>query len=219
MSNEIQFTTSLTNWVIYKHPNTQFHQQTRLIATSNQVILVVQNNKLETSLENGTFRLNNNENNYYPIEVYFLNKNIKFDFFWGTTKPITVTDQKLNFDINIRSYGVLNLKLNDYFNFISNFVIPNINGNGMTIEGVNNYFRTLINQKLNEIIKKYFTENQLSFTEINNHTSKIKDLLIDSIKSKINNLGFLISNFNIDSINISEEEFKKYQNSEVNKNE
>ena len=104
------------DWLLYKFPSDEFNTKSKLIVSPAQIAILVHNGKIEKILESGTYTLNTellpfikgftkgifSGNNPYPMEVYFLNKRLKLDFFWGTSDPIEVLDPQYKIILRMR---------------------------------------------------------------------------------------------------------------------
>lgn len=219
----IRFETNKLDWLIFKHPVDQFNNKSKLIVSPGQMAFIVHNGKLEKAVENGTFKLNSEflpfisglvnavhfGKNAYPIEIYFVNKRIKLDFLWGTSDPINLMDPKYNVPIRIRARGQLGIKIENNIYFLENLVGTLMKGNGLTFDILSNFFKSLINQKIRDVISSYIVGNKVCFFDVPTHMNEISERFESALRPELEKLGFSIFNLNIESINTPEEDLEK----------
>ena len=160
------------NWLIFKHPVTEFNRNSKLIVSPGQVAIIVHNGKIEKIVEEGTVRINSEllpflkaftqmfyGTNPYPIEIYFINKRIKLDLFWGTADPLKLIDPKYNIQINVRARGQMGIKLANYQYFFQTLVGTLMKGSFIDFDIIQNFFRGKINQIIKKQLSKYIINN------------------------------------------------------------
>lgn len=210
------------NWLIFKHPVTEFNRNSKLIVSPGQVAIIVHNGKIEKIVEEGTVRINSEllpflkaftkmfyGTNPYPIEIYFINKRIKLDLFWGTADPLKLIDPKYNIQINVRARGQMGIKLANYQYFFQTLVGTLMKGSFIDFDIIQNFFRGKINQIIKKTLTDFFVSKKITFFEIEAHIDEIADEFKNKFDSECEEFGFDLVNFSIESINVPNDEFDK----------
>jgi membrane protease subunit (stomatin/prohibitin family) len=127
---------NIPNWLLYKYPKNDFNTKMSLIVNPGQVAICVHDGRIEKILEEGKYILNtellpfiklfvkqvHGGANPYPMDVYFANKRLKLDMFWGTSDPIKIIDPEYHVQINVRARGQMGFRLEDYQYFLQTLV-------------------------------------------------------------------------------------------------
>lgn len=211
------------DWLIYKYPEEEFNNKSKLIVSPGQISIVVHNGKIEKILENGTYKIDSElfpfikgfqkfafrGKNPYPIEIYFINKRIKLDFLWGTSDPIDVIDPVYRVKLRLRCRGQLGVKLNEYQYFYEKLVGTLMQNSYIKFDVLRDYFRGIINQKIRKEVVSYLVKDKVTYFEINMHIEEIRDLLEAGIAPEFKSFGFEVISFAVESIDCPEEDTDK----------
>lgn len=215
----VKFEGTGNDWLMFKHPGTEFNTRSKLIVSTGQVAILVHNGQIEKICEEGTYTMDtelipfakgfikglHGGANPYPLEVYFINKRLKLDLFWGTTDPISLLDPVYKIQLQIRARGQMGIKLTDYQYFLQNLVGTLMKGSVITFTILQNYFRGTINQKIKRSLANYMIQNGITFFEIDAHLDEIQAEFENCMKEEVAKFGFEIANLSIESINVPEE--------------
>ena len=210
------------NWLIYKHPVTEFNRNSKLIVSPGQVAIIVHNGKIEKIVEEGTVRINSEllpflkaftkmfyGTNPYPIEIYFINKRIKLDLYWGTSDPLKLIDPKYNIQIDVRARGQMGIKLSNYQYFYQTLVGTLMKGSFIDFDIIQNFFRGKINQIIKKLLTEFFVTKKITFFEIEAYIDEIADTFKERFSGECAEFGFDLINFSVESINVPNDEFDK----------
>ncbi|MCR5706608.1 MAG: SPFH domain-containing protein [Acholeplasmatales bacterium] len=211
------------NWLISKHPVTEFNRKSKLVVSPGQVAIIVHNGKIEKIVEEGTVRIDSEllpflkaftkafygGNNPYPIEIYFINKRVKLDLYWGTSDPVMLIEPKYNIQINVRARGQMGIKLANYQYFFQTLVGTLMKGATIDFDIIQSFFRGKINQIIKKILTDFMVKQKITFFEIEAHSDEIADAFIEEFKQECTDYGFDIINFSVESINVPADEFNK----------
>ncbi|MCQ2800311.1 MAG: SPFH domain-containing protein [Bacilli bacterium] len=212
-----------SDWLLYKYPENQYNNKSKLIVSPGQIAIIVHNGKIEKIVENGTHVLNStflpvlskfqkmvfNDKNPYPIEIYFINTKIKLDFLWGTSDPIDLLDPIYKIKIALRARGQLGVKLEEYQYFYEKLVGTILNNRVITFDVIRNNFRGVINQKLRKVLTSHLLTNKISYFEIGMHIDTLQEKLESDLKDAFGEFGFKIVTFSIESIDCPESDLSK----------
>lgn len=219
----IKFDGYREDWLMYKYQGTEFNNKSKLIVSPGQIAILVHNGKVEKICDTGTHQLDSetlpilsrlqksiyNGKNPFPIEIYFVNKRIKLDFFWGTAEPLDCLDPQYKVKLRLRCRGQLGVKLVEYQYFFEKLVGTVMEDKCITFDIIRNYFRGLMNQKIRKELSSYIIKNKVSYFEISMHIDEITNSIKQGIESEFKAFGFDLLNFSIESIDCPEEDTEK----------
>lgn len=219
----IRYQPSFMNWILYKHPVDEFNNSSRLIVSTGQVAIIVHNGKIEKIVEEGTIKITSEYlpflkgfskaffggKNAYPIEIYFINKVIKLNLFWGTSDPIKLTDPKYQILINVRARGQIGLKLTNYQYFYQTLIGSLMKDSLITYDTVQEFFRGKLNQIIKKNLSSYIISNKITFLEIDTKIDDIQKSFEEEIKEELVKFGFDVINLSIESINVPDNDLDK----------
>lgn len=211
------------DWLIYKHPGTEFNTRSKLIVSPGQIAIIVHNGKIEKICEEGRFTLDtellpfvksfvkavHGGKNPYPLEIYFINKRLKLDLLWGTADPINILDPVYKIQLRLRARGQLGIRLTNYQYFYQTLVGTLIKNNYITFDIIRDYFRGTINQKIKKILSNYMISKKITYFEIDPHLDEIQNEFESSLRSEVEKFGFELINLSIESVNVPDEDLTK----------
>ena len=144
----------------------------------------------------------------FTAEVWYINKTVKRDLKWGTPAPIQVMDSTLGFPVSVRSFGKWGARIENSRSFVTQIV-----GSQLTADDqkVHSYFIGEIIQNLSKTIATAINVNKISILEVTSALGDISKLVNQLIEKEFQRFGIEIVNFNIESINIPDEEMEKIQ--------
>jgi membrane protease subunit (stomatin/prohibitin family) len=140
--------------------------------------------------------------------VWYVNKTIKRDLKWGTRSPIPLLDEKLGYSVNVRAYGRWGIRVHDSRSFITQLVGTQKHANSEIIE---QYFIGEIIQNLTDALSNYFISQGISILQANAKLNELSQLTAKAIKMEFDRFGIEVINFNVERINIPEEDMREIQ--------
>lgn len=208
--------------LVWKHPSEELALGTQVIVNQSQEAFFVKNGVVldclgpgNHTLVTGNIPLLNKLINLpfggktpFTAEVWYVSKTVKRDLKWGTPSPIPLFDPSVGFPINLRSYGKWGIRLDDSKSFLTQIVGTLTDA---TAEKVNQYFTGEIIQKLSSVLATAVSGNQISVFNLTASINEISKLAFTSIKDEFDRFGLELINFNIESVNIPEDEMQKIQ--------
>jgi len=208
---------------VWKYPSEKLKIGTQVIVNQGQEVLFVKGGQALDILGPGTHTLNTGNipileklinlpfggNTPFTAEVWFINKTVKRDLKWGTQKPIQIFDNTIGFPVSVRSFGKWGVRIDN-----SRAFVIQITGSQTFTDDqkINDYFTGEILQSLSKIIASAININNISILQITSSLDELSKLSRDMMAKEFERFGLEIVNFNIESINIPEEEMKKIQN-------
>ncbi len=144
----------------------------------------------------------------FSAEVWFVNKTVKRDLKWGTPAPILLMDPIYGFPVNVRSFGKWGAKITDSRAFLTQIVGAQI---GADAEKIRSYFIGEIIQRLTGALSSAIVQHNMSVMNVSVAINELSDYSKNAISKEFEKYGIDLVNFNIESINIPDEEVRKFQ--------
>ncbi len=207
---------------VWKYPSEDLKIGSQVIVNQGQEVIFVKGGQALDLLEPGTHTLNTGNipllnklinlpfggETPFTAEVWYINKTVKRDLKWGTPSAIQIMDGTLGFPVSVRSFGKWGARIEDSRSFVSQIV-----GSQLTADHtkISNYFIGEIIQKLSNIIATAINVNQISILQITSSLNELSKFASELMKKEFGRFGLEIVNFNIESINIPENEMEKIQ--------
>ena len=203
-------------WLIYKYPGENFVIGSQLIVNAGQEAAFYYTGEVLDIFGPGNHTLTKGNlpilkafvnipfgnRTPFPAEVNFINKISKFDLKWGTTTPFQVQDPKFGLIIDVRSYGLLGIKVKDSRNFLREIVGVLANSDLIDHKIVTKYFKGLLATKIKDVIANLIINNKLSIFDITASIDSISSTCKERISGELDRFGLDAINLFIESINI-----------------
>ena len=143
----------------------------------------------------------------FPAEVWFVSTTVKRDLKWGTANPIPLMDKSIGFPVSVRAYGKWGVRIIDPRSFLIQFVGSQSYADDIKIH---NYLIGEVNQKVGDLFGEKLRDG-MPVLEINAELNELSAEAALNIKDEFLKYGIEVVNFNIENINIPDEELKKIQ--------
>jgi membrane protease subunit (stomatin/prohibitin family) len=143
----------------------------------------------------------------FPAEVWFVSTTVKRDLKWGTANPIPLMDKSIGFPVSVRAYGKWGVRIIDPRSFLIQFVGSQSYADDIKIH---NYLIGEVNQKVGDLFGEKLRDG-MPVLEINAELNELSAEAAQNIKDEFFKYGIEVVNFNIENINIPDEELKKIQ--------
>lgn len=206
-------------WLVYKHPNNEFNNKSKIVVKVGQAAVIVHGGKVEKIVENGTYELEtlnlpflkNLQKKVYggktpfQMDVYYINKVIKLDMLWGTNDAIKILDPKFNIFINLRARAQYGLRITNY-QFLITQLVGTIGERLLTFDIVNNFFRGLLNSKIKTFLTTEIKDKNISIIDINTSLDSLSSSTTELLRPEFENFGMDLVNFYYESINVPDED-------------
>jgi membrane protease subunit (stomatin/prohibitin family) len=135
--------------------------------------------------------------------VWFTNLATNLNISWGTPDPIQLQDPKYQVMVPIRAFGQYGIKINNSKKFLLKIV-------GTLTEfdsdAISEYLRGALITKIKTCIANAIIQNGVSVLEINMHLDSLSELIKQSLTKNFSDFGIELTQFNIHSINIPEDD-------------
>ncbi len=205
------------NLLAWKYPNDELATWTQLIVNESQEAFVVHGGVYDGPFGAGRHTLDTENiplirkalglpfggRSPFTAEVWFVNRVTNLDIRWGTPDPIQLQDPKFQVMVPVRAFGQYGMRINDSKKFLLKLVGTL---SRFDTETLAQYFRGVLITRLKTEIAKAITTSGLSVLEVNTQLETLSDFLRQSLATQIAEYGVGLSQFNIHSINVPEDD-------------
>jgi len=139
----------------------------------------------------------------FSAEVWYVNKAVNLSLPWGTPDPIQLEDPKYQVMIPVRAFGQYGVQVKDSKKFLLKLVGTL---RGFDVDTLQNYFAGVFTTTIKQLIAATIIETKVSVLEIAPHLDKLSQQLLISLAPALDEYGLALSQFNINSINVPEED-------------
>jgi len=144
----------------------------------------------------------------FTAEIWFINKTVKRNLPWGTKVRIPVVDPKFGFPVRVGAFGRWGIRIADSRSFLTQLVGSQI---GTDSNRVEEYFIGEIIQKFSESLAQFIVDENIPITETTARLTKLSLVTTEKVRAEFARFGIELINFNIENINIPDEEYKQIQ--------
>ena len=218
----VKYTPEDDSEFVYKFPSNDLRLGTQVIVNEAQEAIFVKGGVALDILTAGTHTLTTGNipllnklinlpfggDSPFSAEVWFINKTIKRDIKWGTSSPILLRDSLIGLPVNVRSYGRWGLRVTN-----GRSLLTQITGakTETTADKLKEYFTGEVIQKLSSVLSAAIVKEKISVLDISAYLNEISRAAHESMRAEFAGYGLEIVNFNIESINLTEEDRVRYQ--------
>jgi|GEM_PF-5987513 len=216
------------NQLIYKHEAKTLDNRAELIVRAAQKVVLFKDAKhfntygpgrhllseeLSTPQPRGILAFFKNlfkgkvdESTHEYCDIYFVNEMGNMTIHFKTEHPVVVEDPKLGLFLDVSCGGQFAVKVENINQYMTKF-------NGAMTAFDNNAFLKRFQRKItsivNEKIVKTVQEEKIGFLELALHTEKIGKEVERALMPHLNEYGFSLSDFFIESLRVDPESYKK----------
>ncbi|KAK3604177.1 hypothetical protein CHS0354_001985 [Potamilus streckersoni] len=142
-------------------------------------------------------------NSPFSAEVWFVNKITNLDIKWGTPDAIQLQDPKYNIMLPVRAFGQYGVRVTDSKKFLLKLVGTLA---GFDVNTLSVYFKGVFTTKIKTEIANSIIKVGTSVLEISTELEELSLMLGDALAKEIAEYGISLSQFNIHSINVPEDD-------------
>lgn len=208
---------------IYKHSQVDFNIGSQLIVHESQEAVLFRNGMALESFGPGRHALNSENipflrkqiesltdgNSIFHCEVCFINLVTQLGIKWGTDSKIRMFDPISGLHVEIRAFGVFNIKVVDGRKLLLKVVGPsselkqnNLFGLGDTL----GLFRGIIVSKVKNSLAKTIRENDLNILETDEHIDELSAILKSVVNEYLESYGLEMPEFYITNISTPDDD-------------
>jgi len=201
----------------WKHPSQELSTWTQLIVNESQEAFVVRGGVYDgpfgagrhtLSTENlpglrGLIGLPFGGKSPFTAEVWFVNRVTNLDVRWGTPDAIQLQDPRYHVMVPVRAFGQYGVRIADSKRFLLKLVgtVP-----GFDVTTLNEYFRGIFITRIKTEIANAIVRQGQSILEVSTQLEGLSASLKQSLTTEMSDYGVALSQFNIHSINVPEDD-------------
>lgn len=207
---------------VWKHPSNQIKIGSQLQVNEGQQAIFVKGGQALDCFDPGTHTLITGNiplldklinlpfggDTPFSAEVWFVNTTVKRDLKWGTPSPIPLMDSSLGFPISARAFGRWGARISDVRLFVMQLVGSQP---GASADKLHEYFIGQVVQSFIRFLSEAVNSGDTSILQVSASLAELSDRASDEISRELQRFGAELVNFNIESINIPDEEMSKIQ--------
>ena len=205
------------NLLAWKFPSDQLSTWSQLIVNETQEAFVVRGGVYDGPFGAGRHTLDTEnlpvirnliglpfgQKSPFTAEVWFVNKGVNLTLPWGTPDPIQLQDPKFGLMVPVRAFGQYWIKVDDSKKFLFKLVGTL---RGFDADTLNGYLSGVFTTRIKQLIASSIIESQISVLEISKHLEDLSATLLTSLAADLSEYGIGLTQFNIKSINIPEDD-------------
>lgn len=199
----------------YKYPSSELSTWTQLIVNESQEAFLVRGGIYEGPFGAGRHTLSTENipiirkvmglpfggKSPFSAEIWFVNKQINLDIFWGTSDPIQLEDPKYRVMLPVRAFGQYGIEVTNPKKFLIKLVgtLPDF-----TTDKLSEYFRGVFITRIKTEIANSILTLGISILEVSTRLDIISNSLKNSLNKELEEYGVRLKQFNVHSINVPE---------------
>lgn len=228
--DRIKFDSDSADVLVWKHPSENLRLGSALIVSQSQEALFVRSGRVLDVFGPGRHTLSTANlpilgklvnlpyggNTPFTAEVWFTERTAKRNLKWGTPRPIPILDPLLGYLVSVRAFGRWGVRIDDSRKFVGELVGTLSRSR---TDDVYEYFIGEISQKLSNALTQLFTHEGESIVSVNGKLNSLSAQVLEEVSAEFNRFGIEVVNFNVERINIPEEDMRQIQSVLVKKME
>lgn len=196
---------------VWKFPGEDFNTLSQLIVHESQEAVFFKDGKALDLFGAGRYTLHTqniplirrminlpfNGESPFHCEVYFINKVVSLDVYWGTESAIPIQDPLYKIILPVRANGQFGVRVSDSKKLLINLVGTISQFDQATLK---KYFKGILLTNIKDFIASQFVKNQISFLEIHSHLKTISEGIERQLAEEFYKYGIELVNFNVNEI-------------------
>ena len=196
---------------VWKFPGEDFNTLSQLIVHESQEAVFFKDGKALDLFASGRYTLHTqniplirrlinlpfNGESPFHCEVYFINKVVSLDVYWGTESAIPIQDPLYKIILPVRANGQFGVRVSDSKKLLINLVGTISQFDQATLK---KYFKGILLTNIKDFIASQFVKNQISFLEIHSHLKTISEGIERQLTEEFYKYGIELVNFNVNEI-------------------
>lgn len=201
----------------WKYPSQELSTWTQLVVNESQEAFVVRGGVYDGPFGAGRHTLSTENipllreaiglpfggKSPFTAEVWFVNRTTNLDVKWGTPDPIQLQDPRFQVMVPVRAFGQYGVRIEDAKRFLLKLVGT---VQRFDVDTLNEYFRGVFITRIKTEIANTIVRQGLSVLEISTQLDALSEVLKQSLSSEMAEYGVSLSQFNIHSINVPEDD-------------
>ena len=218
----IKYSASSDHEFAWKFPNEELKLGTQLIVNEGQQAVFVKGGQALDVFMPGTHTLSTGNipllnklinlpfggDTPFTAEVWYLNTTVKRDLPWGTPSPIPFLDKEIGFPVSVRAFGRWGARIIEPMPFLTQILGTQAGADSHKIQ---EYFIGRLIQVFSQTVTTKLNSQESNILAI---ATQLEDLSTNTIKvaqEEFKKFGMELISFDVESVNIPDEELKKIQ--------
>jgi membrane protease subunit (stomatin/prohibitin family) len=139
----------------------------------------------------------------FSAEVWYVNRITNLDVRWGTPDAIQLQDPRYQVMVPVRAFGQYGIRIVDAKRFLLKLVGT---VGDFTVDTLNDYFRGVFITSIKTQIANAIVKQGQSVLEISTQLETLSTMLRQALTVEMENYGVTLTQFNIHSINVPEDD-------------
>lgn len=209
------------DWIIFKHFSEKIILGSQLIVQEGQVAIFVKGGEVTDVFSSGTYTLSTQNlpilsslinlpfgsKTPFSAEIYFVNKAVKMELYWGTTDPIQLIDPKFFVKLNVRAFGQMGIRIVDPVVFFKKLIGGMQTACLVQLDKIKDFFKGVIIVKVKSAIADAVITKKCSALEISIKLEELSQTVSKHVSKSMEDYGISLVNFYIQSVNFPSEDF------------
>lgn len=203
--------------LVWKHPREDYNTAAQLIVHESQEVIVFEDGIASDPYKAGKHTIASNNlpgikrfiNTFTGgispnhCEIYFINKAISMNVFWGTSAPLIVQDPVYELPLNIQARGQMAVAIKDSKRMLIKLVGTT---NIFTQRTLSDYFSGLLMSRIKGYLSRTMVQKKISFLEIMSFISDIERQVKSELNLAFEEYGMSIKEFYIETVEPMQDE-------------
>jgi membrane protease subunit (stomatin/prohibitin family) len=199
----------------YKFPSQDLSTSTQLVVNETQEAFVVRAGIYDGPFPAGrhtlatenlpllreVIGLPTDKRSAFTAEIWFVNRIVNLNIHWGSSEMIQLQDPKYQVMLSVRAYGQYGIQIQDSKKFLLKLVGTLKTFDTTTLK---TYFAGVLTTRIKQAIATAIIEEGISVLEASAHLEEISLKLLQSLTADLDEYGIRLTQFNIQSINLPE---------------
>lgn len=206
------------NVFVWKHPKEDFNTSAQLIVHETQEAYIYRNGQISEPYLAGKYTIQT-ENipgirrivslvtggiSPYHYEVYYVNKAVSMDIFWGTSW--TMQDPTLQIPFRMRAHGQYSVAVENSKKMLEKLVGTTTSYTQKTLQ---EYFSGILTNRIKDYISNLIVSESLGYAELNTKLVSISETVYPYISDILEKYGLKLEEFVVEEIGIQEDEISE----------
>ncbi|MDD3137591.1 MAG: SPFH domain-containing protein [Lachnospiraceae bacterium] len=203
--------------LVWKHPKMNFNNGSKLIVGPAQKAIVIIDGKESNVYNEGSYQIKTGNEPfasgivnyllggeaYCRCAVYFFNMKVSPMLHWDTPEAVTVQYDNSRVLLRLNASGTYSVRIKNPRQFFKK--IANI-AEDFATSSIESQMNDNIMADIKTVLSKVIVNKQKTFLEISSYLRLISDILREEFLDEFEKYGLLLENFNINDINVVEDE-------------
>lgn len=213
--------------IAYRYPEENFNTSSVLFVQPGQEAILIKEGTVCDVFKDGRYPLSTENipflrkllnlpfggKSQFRCYIYFVNKEKEITVRWGTADPINVVDPRTGLLVRMGGRGSYSVKVDNSVKLLTKMIGQR---DGLSVKEISTFLFNKTIELITSNISNALQYKGISFTQISSHYRELSETVYEQIRNDrlFEEYGLALRTFSILAINISDEDFKKIQETE-----